>query len=198
MRVQGLFPTPVSFFTLDRNLTKEENNFFLNQETYRNSGNTTSNHRNVLDEVVSKDLRVFIEESIKEYFEFIVKPQYEVKPYITQSWLNYTKEGEFHHSHQHPNSYISGVFYVQADREKDKIHFSRSRYSQIKVMSSKYDEWNSESWWFDVGTGDLLIFPSYLTHAVESVKGSTRISLSFNTFLKGYIGEDTELTGLHL
>jgi hypothetical protein len=33
---------------------------------------------------------------------------------------------------------------------------------------------------------------------VERVIGKERISLSFNTFLKGYIGEDKELTGLHL
>jgi hypothetical protein len=34
---------------------------------------------------------------------------------------------------------------------------------------------------------------------VEAVKGNDeRISLSFNTFLKGYVGEDDELTGLHL
>jgi hypothetical protein len=32
--------------------------------------------------------------------------------------------------------------------------------------------------------------------AVEAEK--TRISLSFNTFLKGYIGDEDELTGLRL
>jgi hypothetical protein len=33
---------------------------------------------------------------------------------------------------------------------------------------------------------------------VKTVVGKERISLSFNTFLKGYIGEDIELTGLHI
>ena len=48
-----------------------------------------------------------------------------------------------------------------------------------------------------VGTNDLVLFPSNLVHMVEKVVGKERISLSFNTFLKG-IGENKELTGLHL
>ena len=37
---------------------------------------------------------------------------------ITQSWINFTKKGEYHHPHAHPNSLISGVFYVEADKDK--------------------------------------------------------------------------------
>jgi len=44
-----------------------------------------------------------------------------------------------------------------------------------------------------------MIFPSSLTHMVETTKSDqTRISISFNTFPKGYVGEDLDLTGLHL
>jgi hypothetical protein len=59
--------------------------------------------------------------------------------------------------------------------------------------------WNSESWWYETGAGDLIIFPSNLTHMVQTKQGDgTRISISFNTFVKGYIGSDESLTGLHL
>ena len=52
---------------------------------------------------------------------------------------------------------------------------------------------------YNSGTGDLIIFPSHLTHMVQTKQGDgTRISISFNTFLKGYIGSDESLTGLHL
>jgi hypothetical protein len=38
-----------------------------------------------------------------------------------------------------------------------------------------------------------------LTHMVEKVNAAeTRISLSFNTFPVGYVGNDDSLTGLHL
>jgi hypothetical protein len=43
------------------------------------------------------------------------------------------------------------------------------------------------------------MFPSSLTHLVETKSGlDTRISLAINTFPMGYIGEDNDLTGLHL
>ena len=58
---------------------------------------------------------------------------------------------------------------------------------------------NSESWWFEVGSGDLVLFPSNLEHMVETKVGNeTRVSIAFNTFLKGHIGVDESLTGLQL
>lgn len=198
MNINGIFPTPVVFFNLDRPLTEKENNFLLNQETHSNTGNTISKNKNILDEDVNKNLKTFIKISINKYFEKIVKPKYKVTPYITQSWINYTKEGEFHHKHEHPNSFISGVFYIKADKQKDKIHFFNNLYRQLKLPTDNYDAWNSDSWWFSVETGQLILFPSSLTHMVEPVKGDTRISLSFNTFLKGHIGNAEESTGLNL
>ena len=45
--------------------------------------------------------------------------------------------------------------------------------------------WNSESWWFPVKTGDVILFPSSLIHMVETKQGTnTRISLAFNVFIK--------------
>ena len=119
---------------------------------------------------------------------------------ITQSWLNYTKPGEYHHTHEHPNSIISGVFYIDADRENDKIIFHKAnRYQQIKFPQTEYNAFNSESWFFNVGNGDLKLFPSSLTHNVEQKKGdNVRCSLAFNVFVKGYIGAEEELTALHL
>ena len=50
-----------------------------------------------------------------------------------------------------------------------------------------------------MATGDIMLFPSSLTHMVQTVDAdATRISIAFNTFPKGYIGDDLELTGLHL
>jgi len=193
----SLFPTAVTFFQYG-GITKKETKFLVEQKTRGNTGNTTSIDNNILENKEMKKLKQFIEKSLKEYFQNIYVPKNNVEPYITQSWCNYTKEGQFHHRHAHPNSFISGVFYVQADRTKDKIYFYKDWYKQIQIPAKEYNTFNSESWWFETGTNDLVIFPSNLSHMVEKVIGKERISLSFNTFLKGYIGEDRELTGLHL
>ena len=197
MITHSLFPTAVTFFQYE-GITEKETKFLVKQKTRSNTGNTTSIDNNILENKEMKKLKQFIEKSVKEYFKNIYQPKNNVEPYITQSWCNYTKEGQFHHKHAHPNSFISGVFYVQADKTKDKIYFYKEEYKQIKVPAKEYNLFNSESWWFETGTNDLVIFPSSLIHMVEKVVGKERISLSFNTFLKGYIGEDLELTGLHI
>ena len=48
-------------------------------------------------------------------------------------------------------------------------------------------------------TGDIFLFPSSLSHAVETKQGeNTRISLSFNVFIKGTVGSNHDLTELIL
>ena len=90
---------------------------------------------------------------------------------------------------------VSGVFYPQANREFDKIYFYKDGYERIKVPAAEYNPYNSESWWFEVGAGDLILFPSHLTHMVQTKQDdNTRISIAFNTFLKGYIGDGVKAT----
>ena len=48
-------------------------------------------------------------------------------------------------------------------------------------------------------SGDIFLFPSSLAHMVETKQGkNTRISLSFNVFIKGTVGSDRDLTELIL
>jgi len=198
--INTLFPTPLVFTKLPRKFSDEEIAFIQKcaLNVTKNTGNTTSVDRYVLDEPVMANIKSFLQFYINYFMSNIEAPYNPVEAYITQSWLNYTQPGEFHHKHEHPNSYLSGVFYINADPDKDKIYFYKSGYKRINLPTEQFNQFNSESWWFNVGTCDLVIFPSYLTHMVEQTESKdTRISLSFNTFLKGYIGEENSLTALH-
>lgn len=199
MITHGLFPTPVSLFHLGRELTAEEADFLLNQEQKFNTGNTTSVDRYLLERPTLSSVREFVEASLDKYFKDICSPKQDVKLRITQSWTNNTRAGQFHHKHEHPNSFISGVFYVKANKETDKIHFFKTGYQQIKLPVNQWNLFNSDSWWLPVGTGELLLFPSHLTHMVETVKDSdVRVSMAFNTFPVGHVGDEDSLTGLNL
>jgi uncharacterized protein (TIGR02466 family) len=199
VNINNLFPTAVGFSKLGRDLTEEELLFIKEQVRHPNEGNTTSDNRKILKSVEMTEIREFIEDAMLDYFKSVYAPKFDVTPYITQSWANFTEPGQYHHKHSHPNSIISGVFYPQADRETDKIYFYKDGYERIKLTAGEYNPYNSESWWYETGAGDLIIFPSSLTHMVQTKQGDgTRISISFNTFLKGYIGSDENLTGLHL
>lgn len=198
MIVNNIFPTPVAKFELGREFTSEENEFVATQPTHKNTGNTTSDDRYVLRHDTLANLMSFVQTSVNEYFKTIYAPNKDVRLRVTQSWLNYTKPGEFHHKHEHPNSLVSGVLYLKAAKGRDRIYFYRNNYQQIKMPTDNWNLYNSESWWFEVETGSMLLFPSSLTHMVDTVEGDERISLSFNTFPVGFVGSEESLTALYL
>lgn len=198
MNIHNLFPTPVGMFDLDRSLSKKELSFFQKLERRPNMGNSTSINNFVLRNSVLTSLRSWFEDCITEYFKATTNPKHPVSLRITQSWINFSEPGQFHHKHAHPNSYISGVFYIQTNN-KDKIFFYNEGFRQLKIPPEEWNAWNSESWWYEAETGRLILFPSSLVHSVPTVEGDhTRISLSFNTFPIGVVGEENDLTGLTL
>lgn len=200
--IQNLFPTPIYMTNMNRPFTKQELQFVKKQKNYcvKNKGNIYTKDNYILNRKEFKNIKKFLNQSCKDYLERIISPKNNIELYITQSWLNYTEENQFHHSHSHPNSVISGVLYFDCDKQNDKIKFSNPKgYQQIKLDIDKYNIWNSDTWWFGLETSQLLMFPSSTVHEVETKKGNnTRISLSFNTFYKGTIGSNNTLTELIL
>jgi uncharacterized protein (TIGR02466 family) len=200
--INGIFPTPIYISKLNRKLSSKELLFIdkTKLDVHNNEGNTTSNNNYILNNKNFKNLKSDLDLIIKDYFDKIICPTNSITPYITQSWLNYTETNQHHHKHEHQNSLVSGVFYVNSDEKFDKIKFyKRDIYQMIKPEVKEWNLWNSETWWFPVKTGDIILFPSSLTHMVETKQGdNTRISLAFNVFIKGMVGNNKGLNELKL
>ena len=199
--INGIFPTPVYISKINRELTNKELLFIDKNklDCDKNEGNITSNDNYILNSKEFKNLKQEIDLKVKDYFNKVLSITNSITPYITQSWLNYTETKQYHHKHSHPNSLVSGVFYINCDEKFDKIKFFNENYKTIKTEVKEWNLWNSLSWWFPVKTGDLILFPSSLTHMVETKEGTnTRISLAFNTFVKGTVGSNKQLTELIL
>ena len=200
--IQNLFPTPIYTTKMDRGFTKQELQFVDNQKNKcsKNSGNINTKDNYILNRKEFKNVKKFLNQCCKDYLERIISPKNNIELYITQSWLNYTEENQYHHKHKHPNSIVSGVLYFDCNKENDKIKFTNSKgYQQIKPEIDQYNTWNSDTWFFPVETGNLFMFPSSTTHQVETKQGdNTRISLAFNTFYKGTVGSNKDLTELIL
>jgi uncharacterized protein (TIGR02466 family) len=199
--IKGIFPTPVYLSKLDRLLTPLELKFVdkSKKDFYKNNGNITSNNNYILNEKPFDNIKKELDLRVQDYFDKVISPANNIIPYITQSWLNYTETNQYHHKHNHPNSLISGVFYINCDEQFDKIKFFKEDYKTIKPEVKDWNLYNSESWWFSVKTGDVILFPSSLTHMVENKEGTnTRISLAFNVFIKGTIGNNKNITELIL
>jgi len=199
--INGIFPTPIYISKLDRELTPLELKFVdkNKKDHYKNDGNITSNNNYILNEKPFTNIKKELDLRVQDYFNKVISPANNITPYITQSWLNYTETNQYHHKHAHPNSLVSGVFYINCHEEHDKIKFFNDNYKTIKLEIKDWNIWNSESWWFPVKTGDVILFPSSLTHMVETKQGdNTRISLAFNVFIKGTVGNNKSLTELIL
>lgn len=202
METQALFGIPVSKFKLGREFTEAEIEYLLGLERLTNIGNISSKEAYVLEQPGMESLKEFLQACVDNYFNEVYVPGPGIKLRLTQSWVNYTDKGQYHHKHNHPNSFISGTFYINANRETDKIIFycdTNPIPFNMNLNSSKWNAFNSSSWYVPVGMGDVVLFPSTLTHSVDTVQDNkTRVSLAFNTFPTGEFGSYRGLTQLIL
>ena len=102
---------------------------------------------------------------------------------ITALWANMSAVGAAHRMHSHPNNFLSGVYYVQAQDGADTINFHdpRAQTGIIRPPVTELTAENTDQVVVSVECGTLLVFPAWLPHSVDAnSSGKTRISLSFN------------------
>ena len=196
--VLELFPQIVSMFKVETKLNSKQLKLInkYSEDCYKNDGNTTSTNSFILNLPAFKNLKKELLKRVELHCYEILKINKKAKPFITQSWLNYTQQNQFHHQHAHPNSFLSGAYYISCDNN-DSIHFFNLNYNQIEPVCDTYTRYNSSQWTHSTNTHDLFIFKSGLSHSVKmKPNNATRISLAFNVFLKGEIGTARHLTYL--
>ena len=201
-----LFPTPLLICPYPVDYSKELE-WIRNAECRKkNSGGDNGNkiHYNrqsedtfVLDRPELANVRAFIEAKLHEFVTKIYAST--DKLVITQSWLNKSKKGESHHEHVHPNSMVSGVWYPQIHEQMPPIQFRSRNQRDVSLQTNQFNTFNSATFLLPMKKGELILFPSNLTHSVPTNVGEEeRISLSFNTWPKGNMGDIKSLTYLPL
>jgi uncharacterized protein (TIGR02466 family) len=109
---------------------------------------------------------------------------------LTGMWANAHSSGSLHQIHQHPNSFISGVLYLQipeCEHEGELIFVDPRPAKNMTFADFKKDTcMSNRTIKVTPHTGLLLLFPSWLEHGTSTFLTKTRekrISLSFNYFL---------------
>lgn len=203
--IYSIFPCPIYTAKRDLFLSLEEKKDIedvISGGMERNFSNSISENLYIFNSKLKK-IKQFCEQHIKIYAEQIIKPTEDLDFYITQSWLNVNKPGEYHRRHNHQNSIISGVFYVQTV-EDDKIVFTDPNIKLKEFITfgeeREFNLWNSSQWKVPVNNTKLILFPSWLEHQVEPNQTDTtdRISLAFNCFVRGFVGNIGQVTELTL
>ncbi len=108
---------------------------------------------------------------------------------ITGCWANVNAPGAGHRAHEHPNNYLSGVYYVRTQPGADTVNFLDPR-PQTRIIRPPVTELtaeNTEQVVLKVRDGMLLLFPAWLQHSVDPNRsGRPRISLGFNIMFPTY------------
>jgi len=203
--LNGLFPTPIYNTKRDSNLSSEEEEKEIEdiiKEGMQELGGVSQSINKYIFNDNLKKLKQFCEQQIKIYVEQVINPKEKIDFYITLSWLNIIKPGGFHHEHRHPNSILSGVFYISTQKG-DSICIIDPNVDMKELITfapKEYNIWNSGITHIPVSPGELIIFPSWLRHMVElnEIATTDRISISFNTFARGTLGTHKDLTELIL
>ena len=103
---------------------------------------------------------------------------------MSDCWLNMMPAQTSHGLHLHPNSFISGTYYVSTPKESAAIKFEDPRlncfmYAPPRKASCKKE--NKPFISIPVEEGMLVLFESWLRHEVPaSTNKEERISVSFN------------------
>lgn len=196
--VLNLFSIPVATTDLEGGLTTEELEFLTNQELHRNVGNLMSVNDYILERPELARLRAWFQSQLDDYKQNVMGADIEL--YITQSWTSVNPKGAWFHQHNHVNSVVSGVFYIQANAEGPKFVLHRPKNEFVYNFEPKeFNVFNSQLVKIQSYTGRLILFPSQVEHHVEpNQTDEVRISLAFNTFFKGRIGDRVSLNELIL
>lgn len=105
---------------------------------------------------------------------------------LKEMWVNVLDTGGRQAMHNHANSFISGVAYLTHTHPQARTVFMRPpggtdfsfKNDHAAVNTGPY---NAEKWIsMPPEPGDVVLFPSYLLHAVPTNPGERRISLAFN------------------
>ena len=198
--VNSIFGIPV-WQTDPYPFSKKEIRFLksLYSKVTENKGkNHTSTDRYIFKHKELKGVKKFVQDNLDAYWHGMLAVSKESPLHITQSWVNFNEKNTEHHSHRHTNSCLSGVMYVENTSpilfEKEKDHLI------LPFLSLKYtalNQLNSPDLAVETKNGALLIFPSSTMHRVAPNQSENcRISISFNTWLSGNVGQDVRLTEL--
>lgn len=121
---------------------------------------------------------------------------------IGNSWGNTLKHSEPIHMHTHPNSYVSGVFYLT---DGVPLNFHNPLLTEDLFMVRPLVEWqedNQYTWQVlkvPIRAGYVILFPSRLKHHVDPSDTDYRYSIAFNSMPTGSIGDSTkelDITGI--
>lgn len=104
---------------------------------------------------------------------------------MVDCWTNIQQPGSQVLLHRHPNSLVSGAYYIEAASDAGRIIFETPLEAHRMSDFPRYAQptaFNAMNFSVEPAPGKLVLFPSWLGHRTEVNRSSSeRIVISFNT-----------------
>lgn len=186
MELNYIFTNFLATDTLNLNLSNLE--LYANELKDSSDGRIVSNKKGWQSNDLNHDdfeLKELISEIKERIFVLLESQEFETNFFLDNIWMNINSTHAYNEIHIHPNSLLSGVFYVKVPKNSGRIVFVNPNFSISsflwKTSIKKLNGFNSQKWKIDPKENMLLIFPSWLHHYVEpNDSNENRISISFN------------------
>ena len=145
MEVVNILPTVLIVnytFTFDKvkeTILAEIEEQKINQLSYNTNSKELKHvgHYSVIhDDIKYGRFRNWCEQQAEHYLKEIKGDYIQETVQVTDSWFNISDKGGYQHPHFHSNSYLSCIYYVNFDPEKDHVntHFTREESLYFPVM----------------------------------------------------------------
>ena len=182
---------PVAY---DRNvyhLNKKELNIIKKtQYSEPQDGFYLSETSSLLENKTLASLKKFIIKKAEEYTRDVL--EIKDKIYLTQSWSTINNTNAFHRTHDHPNTFISVVYYAQCKEGTIRFHLYTNSLREcfnFRYTINKFNIYNSQNWALPVKTGDIVLFLGHIHHSSSPHRSpEPRLIVGANFFLKGSLG----------
>jgi len=103
---------------------------------------------------------------------------------LTEAWLNINDSRQCMNSEHVHGEVFSGVFYLSAPEESGKLVIQNPAINKMWKgcsLTSQKNQFTGESIRIEPVEGNIILFPSYISHSVETNNhDEERISISFN------------------
>lgn len=187
--VYGLFPVPFmrARGTLAPSLVAGLVEHFTARATRDNNSSTNLSHTEMLkpsDSPLLGDVAALVKPKLVDFGVHLFG---ERLPWaLKEMWVNVLDAGGRQAMHNHANSFISGVVYLTPTHPGSQTVFMKSPGGHDFMFKNDHQastpsEFNADKWVSPAPEpGDMVLFPSYLLHAVPPNQGERRITLSFN------------------
>ncbi len=112
--------------------------------------------------------------------------------YISNMWANISSPNRRHNTHTHPNCLFSGLVYIKTPKECGRTMFFSPRHLANAIAPDllEKNELNSDTFVMPIERGRMVIWPSYLPHAVDNGNANDdedRIVVAFNIMIRGRV-----------